>query len=52
MKMVDKPKKQKRTVENTANLCPHCEGVRTFTSQFYVSEHIKHSHKDKRRSLI
>jgi len=50
--MADKPKKVKRTVETVPNLCPYCEGVKTFTSAWYVSEHIKHSHPEKRRSII
>tara|TARA_R110002167_G_scaffold13856_5_gene56900 strand:- start:3116 stop:3259 length:144 start_codon:yes stop_codon:yes gene_type:complete len=47
--MADK-KKPKPVV--IADICPYCEGVRTFTSKWYVEDHIKAHHPEKRRSVI
>ena len=49
--MADKKKKAKQEIV-VADVCPYCEGVRTFTSKWYVEEHIKAHHPEKRRSRI
>lgn len=47
-----KPHKPKRTNETVGNICPYCEGIREFSSKWYVEQHISDSHQDKRRRMI
>lgn len=43
---------KKRNVESIGNLCPYCSPSRDFTSRWYLEEHIKQLHPEKRKSKI
>ena len=48
MSVKDNKKKKSEPAVFAYPTCPYCEGARQYTAQFYLQEHIKEMHPEKR----